>query len=352
MSKIKNKQHYVFQEYLRNWSDNKEKIWVCNIKEKRTFYASTSDVLNKRRMYKIQDMNEDEKAFFEIIMTALKLNNLDKSEMRNHVDAYLLPYKYQEFVEALKKVNPIPETHPLSGEIKKGFEDLESIIKEQKANTEEDFYSDYEGDGCKWINSIINGDTSFYYGGNSRNAQTENGIYLPIYQQREEFLNFLCIQYFRTNGMRNSIEKNIVDMIDITREVDRHNFNIDNIRPESILPHMIWLIQAKCSAALSGQGANLQVIRNDTSLPFITGDQPIINMKKKGGDVAPKEFVLYYPLSPKVAIIVNGSDSHKEKRLDKKIEVDELNCMILEHSYEYIVSNIQDVLDGIIDFHI
>lgn len=152
--------------------------------------------------------------------------------------------------------------------------------------------------------------------------------------------------------MRNILEKNIVNMIDITREASEYKFNRDNIRPESILPHMIWLIQVKCSAALSGQGANLQVIRNDTSLPFITGDQPIINMKAKVVDVAPKEFVLYYPLSPKVAIIINGSDSHKEKRLDKKMEVDELNCMILEHSYEYIVSNIQDVLNGIIDLYI
>lgn len=163
MSKIKNKQHYVFQGYLKNWSDNKGKIWVCNKKEKKTFYTSTSGVLNKRWLYEIQDMNEDEKSFFEMIMTVLKLNNLDKSEMRDYVDAYLLSYKNQEFVDFLKKVNPIPEIHPLS--VEKDFEKLETIIKEQKANTEEDFYSDYENDGSKWINSIINGDTSFYYDG-------------------------------------------------------------------------------------------------------------------------------------------------------------------------------------------
>lgn len=351
MSKIKNRQHYVFQEYLRNWSDKKGKIWVCNIKEKRTFPASTLDVLNKRRMYEIQDLNEDEKAFFEIIMTVFKLNNLDKSEMRNHIDTYLLPYRNQEFVDCLKRVNPIPATHPLNAEITKDFEKLESIIKEQKANTEEDFYGDYEGDGSKWINSIINGNTEFYYDGDSKNLQSEGGIYLPIHMQREEFLNFLCIQYFRTIGMRNNLKKNIVNMIDVTREFSEYKFNRDNIRPESILPHMIWLLQAKCSAALSGQGANMQVIRNDTSLPFITSDQPIINMKAKVADVAPKEFVLYYPLSPQVAIIINGPDSHREKRIDKKMEVNELNHMILEHSYEYVVGNIQNVLEGLIDFY-
>lgn len=336
---------------MRNWSDNNGKIWICNIKEKRTFYASTLDVLNKRRMYEIQDMNEDEKAFFEIVMTAFKLNALDKSEMRDHIDDYLFPYRNQEFLDCLREVNPIPETHPLYIEIKKDFEKLESIIKEQKVNTEEDFYSDYEGDGSKWINSIINGDTSFYYDGDSKKFQAENGIYLPINLQREEFLNFLCLQYFRTNGMRNNLKKNIVNMINMTRKVSKYKFNRDNVRPESILPHMIWIIQAKCSAALSGQGANLQVIRNDTSLPFITGDQPIINMKAKGMNVTPDEFVLYYPLSPQVAIIVNGSDGHKEKRLDKKMEVNELNGMLLKHSYEYIVGNNQDVLDGIIDFY-
>lgn len=105
MSNIKNKQHYVFQAYLRKWSDNNEKVWVCNKKEKRIFLAGTNDILNKRRLYEIQNLNNDEKAFFELVMTSFKLNDAVKSEMRNHIDAYLTPFADKEVVDTLKKVS-------------------------------------------------------------------------------------------------------------------------------------------------------------------------------------------------------------------------------------------------------
>ena len=138
----------------------------------------------------------------------------------------------------------------------------------------------------------------------------------------------------------------------MTRGHDEYKFDRDKIRPESILPHMIWIIQAKCASELNRRGAKLQVIQNTTSLPFITGDQPIINMKAEVGDKEPEELVLYYPLSPEVAIIVNGSDRQREKQIDKKMQVDELNRKILEHSYEYVVGNNQGVLEGLIDMYL
>ena len=33
MSNIKNKQHYVFQAYLKNWCNEDDKLWVCNKKD-------------------------------------------------------------------------------------------------------------------------------------------------------------------------------------------------------------------------------------------------------------------------------------------------------------------------------
>ena len=125
MSKIKNKHHYVFQAYLKNWGDDKEKIWVCNKKEKRTFYTRTDDVLNKRRLYENQDLNDDEKAFFELIMTALKLNNADKSEMRDHIDAYLLPFENRKLVDLLKKKMSVSNSRSQNDEIKEGFEKID-----------------------------------------------------------------------------------------------------------------------------------------------------------------------------------------------------------------------------------
>ena len=55
----------------------------------------------------------------------------------------------------LKALNPIPREHQLNEEIKQDFKYLDELIKEQKVNTEEDFYSDYEGDGKIWIDKLM-----------------------------------------------------------------------------------------------------------------------------------------------------------------------------------------------------
>lgn len=348
MSNIKNKQHYVFQAYLRKWSDSNEKVWVCNKKEKRIFLAGTNDILNKRRLYEIQNLNNDEKAFFELVMTSFKLNDAVKSEMRNHIDAYLTPFADKEVVDTLKKSVGELENDELQKECQK----IDMLIKEQIANTEEDFHSDYESDGTRWINDIISDNTNFYYTEYAWGNEAEAGEKKRTYVERDEFLNFLCIQYFRTMGMRNILKNNITSMVDMTRGHDEYKFNRDNIRPESILPHMVWIVQAACTEALIKANAKLQVIRNDTSLPFITGDQPIINIKAEAVNKESDEFVLYYPLSPNVAIMVNGSDKRKERKIEKKIEVDELNRKMLEHAYEYIVGNNQNVLAGMADMYL
>ncbi len=355
MGNVTNKQHYVFQAYLKKWG---EKLWCLKKTEKTVFRSSTNDVLNKRQMYKIQEMNDDEKKFFELIMTSMKLTNTDKSEMRSHIKEYLLPFENLQFVEALKKI-PIPMDYHLNAELQEDYINLHNLIHKQIVNTEEDFYGDYEGEAIVWINSIIDGNTEFYYKRIETPKMMENIIEDKDSYVRDEFLNFLCIQYFRTVGMRNQILDNIKKMIELAanskfREEDIEDvdlsFDTANIRPESILPHMVWIIETKCSAGLSRKNADLQIIRNETELPFITSDQPIINMKAELGGGAPDEFVLYYPLSPKVAVTINGGRG--ERILEKKSEVDNYNKMILDHSFEYVISNKKEVLEGLIDMYL
>ena len=346
MTELKNKQHYVFQAYLKNWYNDKKQVCVFKKSERKIFNTTTVNILHEHQMYKIQELNNDEKEFLELLMTVMHLNNADKSEMREHIKAYLLPYANQDIVEALKTINPIPDGHPLNIEIQQEFKKLDGLIKEQMVNSEEDFLSDYETDGKKWIDMLIAGDMGFYYSEN----QTVSGIELP--SERADFLNFICIQYFRTAGMRRQITDNIQNMVSLSKEYRNKNdgeaeikFNPANVDPEHILPHFVWIIQTKCSAGLAK--ADIQIIRNKTSLPFITSDQPVINMKAEVGKKAPNEFVLWYPLSPEVGVIINGSKG--EKSIDKKSEIDRLNNMIWQHSFEYIVGNNEELLRGMSD---
>ncbi len=354
MCGIKNKQHYVFQAYLKKWYREKDEVWVYSKSSKKVFHTKAENILHQRQMYKIQNLNNDEKKFFNLLMTSLHLNNVDQSEMRDHINTYLLPFSNQTIVNALKRINPIPKEHPLSKDFAQKIAVLDKLINAQIVNTEEDFYSDYEAEATGWFNKIIDGDLGFYY--SDIPNYSENGISLPAHYERDEFLNFVCIQYFRTMGMRNVINDNIQKMIhhikqylNNTTDTEFVNFDPDNVNPQHILPHMIWIIQAKCSAVLSGNNANLQIIRNETKLPFITSDQPVINTKAEVQGKAPDEFVLFYPMNPQTAIIINACKG--DKKLEKKSEVDSLNKQIWDHAHEYVVADREEILNGMIDMY-
>jgi hypothetical protein len=50
----------------------------------------------------------------------------------------------------------------------------------------------------------------------------------------------------------------------------------------------------------------LILLKNDTDVPFITGDQPTVNLL--GGaptDRSPDHLALYYPISPKLALLLD-----------------------------------------------
>ena len=59
MSNIKNKQHYVFQAYLKNWCNEDDKLWVFNKKDGKIFSSGTNNILHKRRFYQLRNLNED-----------------------------------------------------------------------------------------------------------------------------------------------------------------------------------------------------------------------------------------------------------------------------------------------------
>ena len=352
MSNIKNKQHYVFQKYLEHWCNKDKKLWCYKKSENRIFPSSTKDVLCERQMYKIQEMNKDEREFFELLRTVFHLNDTDKSEMRNHIETYLQPYTNQKIVEALKTFCSNYNNLHMNEDIQRNLNNLDELIREQKINTEEDFYGSYEGDGNRWMEKLLAVDVDFYYTNSIRKLESE--LEVKNYE-KYDFLNFITIQYFRTSIMRKRIRENIQKMIILTENCEKNienreliNFNCRNINPEHILPHFIWIIQTKCAVNLIN--ADIQIVRNKTKLPFITSDQPIINMKAViGKDEAPAEFVLWYPLNPSVGIIINGDRG--EKILEKRNEVDDYNRMIWNNAYEYVISNEEILLKGMTDFN-
>ena len=344
MSNIKNKQHYVFQAYLKNWCKEDDKLWVFNKKDGKIFSSGTINILNKRRFYQLRNINEDERKFLEFLMECLKVNKTTKVEMRRHIELYLTPYKFKHMVDMAKMINPVPVNHPLNQELQLDFDNLYKILEEGIVNTGEDIYSDFEASGMEYIRRIMEGDLQFYYPSidNCNDITFQNG---RIYEKRDEFIVFLFIQYFRTVRMRKVCQKNIHDMInEIKYKKITVNFLLENIDEKNLVPHLSLLLQSLCTDAFINRNAHLTVLKNFTTENFFTSDQPIINLKSKDNGSMPDEFVLYYPLSPKIAIIVNDNNVVNEIAIIDKNVIRKYNDKLIKEAYEYIVSSNEEQL--------
>ena len=79
-------------------------------------------------------------------------------------------------------------------------------------------------------------------------------------------------------------------------------------------------------------------LRNETAAPFIAGDQPIVNLLDS---TAPDEIELYYPLSPRLAMIF-AVNPHRHSTNDREVtfeEVENLNRIIIAKSDDQVYAN-------------
>lgn len=110
------------------------------------------------------------------------------------------------------------------------------------------------------------------------------------------FFNFVSQQYMRTKAMRDRIESGL-----------RTTFGRGTARR---------IRNVYCHCIANNLGGSLYVDRHNFELVFVeplpgqglvTGDQPLVNLLATEDGTAPQEMVLYYPLTPKLGVILAPS---------------------------------------------
>lgn len=97
------------------------------------------------------------------------------------------------------------------------------------------------------------------------------------------------------------------------------------------------------------KNVHLSLLINKTDIPFITSDQPVINLcaNYKQLSEKTKKLVFYYPISPNIAITVNENLQDKIKLNVEK--VDKYNNAIINASYKYIFTDRLKVIKRYMD---
>lgn len=147
---------------------------------------------------------------------------------------------------------------------------LETALRAVEKTLGEQFHTATENRAIPLLNALRTEDASFY-------ADVDTCM---------TFIQFIVFQYFRTAKLRNEM------------------LAIKNPLPHDI--EQTWPIEALIYATNVGaslfQQRNLYDIvflRNTSIIPFITADQPIINLN----GIEDEHLALYYPITPTLAVI-------------------------------------------------
>ena len=89
------------------------------------------------------------------------------------------------------------------------------------------------------------------------------------------------------------------------------------------------------------------LVENTTDVPFITTDQPIINVHGRNGEM-PEKLEFFYPLSPtKAMLLLEQSNGDHSDGSISALAVNRYNVLMLENSNEQVFSDSLDYLQSL-----
>ncbi|MFZ9181150.1 MAG: DUF4238 domain-containing protein [Rickettsiales bacterium] len=102
---------------------------------------------------------------------------------------------------------------------------------------------------------------------------------------------------------------------------------------------------------LVASGYKLVLIKNCSDLDFITSDNPSINtyshIVKSGGNLKEDEFEIFFPLSPKLAVLYGKKGDYYDLstvEIKSMLQIRIWNAAIKEVAHRYIYSDQEDIV--------
>jgi len=288
-------QHYVWQHYLNAWAA--DGTFCCyRQKSKKLFSTQPKVVASETYFYETQQLTAGDKKFLEDMIS--QAPNVELRDLnREYVKMTQLSF---EMRERLKSTDLRPETRAA----------LEEQLQWAERNLGERYHAGIENK-CQDILDSLRNENDDFYKDEARCA---------------DFLYFLSLQYFRTARMRQGLSS-------IPSYVPGH----DHRRTANILNH-IHATNVGAGLFRENKAYRIVFLKNDTGIPFIAGDQPVVNMLDPEATI---DLELYYPLSPRLAIVLT-KDVVKfpaRKRSVTPFEVESYNYAIYSKSEDQVYSN-------------
>jgi hypothetical protein len=297
----KDRQHYVFRHYLLPWANEEEQIWA--LRNGNIFPANVRNVAVERHFYKLQDLTDED-------ITLIRRVGIDgapkyvQDRCETLIDTFTGPFKIRKLIDPN---DPDAEA-------------MLSWLDERVINHEEELQGDVESILLPALVEMRAGRTDFY-------ADKD---------QAQEFLHAVSFQYMRTKKRREAFQA--LTRIPIA--------GADTMRFGNLLT-LILTLRFADSLYRDREQFKVILLDNRTDTPFITGDQPVINLHATFEPGAPEKLEFFYPLSPqKAMLLLEVSGDHSESATVE--DVLRFNNLITRNSHEQVFSNSREYLEALL----
>jgi hypothetical protein len=301
----KRKQHYIWKKYLRAWAAE-EQIY-CR-RDGKTFKSSLENLAQKRDFYRISELGPKEIFFIEQMIGVATDPRTREFNRR--------------WVEIFDTIFNLKRQLIDSGKYNSEAEDLFDVLQN---NFEEEMHKNIEDGADKVLTDIVLGEVGVF----------ENDL---VYMQ---FLHFICVQLVRTKKMRDLMMGSIKSAGVL---YPQYTEGVDFEKTANVLTH---IFASNIGLSLYRDRYGITFVQNMTETPFITADQPLVNLLATYIEGEPPQHMdLYYPVSPKIGLFFskNISGVRNEKIISSSDEVIKLNHHMIVNSHEHVFASTEDVL--------
>ncbi|PDZ39412.1 hypothetical protein CON18_14605 [Bacillus cereus] len=305
-------QHYVWRYYLTAWTDKLEQL-VC-LRNGNLFSTNPKKIAKERDFYRLRNLSKKEMA------TVLYFINGHGNKVSQKMD--------KQWLSAC--VSPFLKKEEL---VRKGEWDdkQEEEFDVHITNFAENYHSKIEDHALPYLDHLKNSNIDFLNSG----------------EDKLRFMYFISLQYMRTKMLKNNIQEAVraAQKQNKIQEPIDHTF-IDNIW--SVL-YVIFARRIAFKISLDNSHRFL-ILKNKSTIPFITGDQPVINTLTDYSDYTETEKLeLYYPITPSLSLLITPSRNGNKDQSILEVQEDEVklyNDLIFKASYELLFSNDGSVLQS------
>ena len=250
------RQHYVPRCYLHLWRDNSDTLYQLINGEIVTARGELKVIAQSKDFYRVKLLSDTE---FRMLESAIHSYEYANEALQDFTLFYLKIYD-------------------LSGKVHESFSTIPQLLPVTDVlvnNLVEKLYAEIEGKAAPILKDMATGNMDWW---------NDCG-------KRVDFYTFWGTQYTRTPGI-----------LEQAKTVPLPAGTTDAVYPPMMMHLAMTIVDMMIAKA---EEYHVELLKNNSTLPFITGDRPIIDLCKNKD----QKLDMYFPVSPRYALRIKNTDN-------------------------------------------